>query len=188
MTTREAIRRLAQELQEELVVCTTGYACRDLQECRDRAGNFYMIGSMGLAASVGLGLAISRPGASVVVLDGDGSVLMGLGALPVIGERAPKNLIHVVLDNEVFASTGGQRTYSSSVGLDRLALACGYRQVARVSNEKEMIAQWQGMRAQEGPSFLLVKCRVDSGSPAARVLLDPDRITARFMETVNGSP
>lgn len=185
MTTRQAVRRLAENLRDELVVCTTGYTCRDLQECRDRPGNFYMIGSMGLAASLGLGVALNRPGACVVVLDGDGSVLMGLGALPVIGSLAPRNLIHVVLDNEVFASTGCQRTYSASIGLDRLALACGYRQVQRTSSEEDLDLQWQRMRSQPGPGFLLVKCRPDSGRPAERVRLGPEQITAKFREAVH---
>src|SRR3990167_6415489 len=108
MTTREAIRIVAKKLKGELAVGTTGYTCRDLQACGDRPGNFYMIGSMGLAASLGLGVALCKPKARVVIFDGDGAALMGLGNLQAIATLAPANLIHVVFDNEVFASTGNQ--------------------------------------------------------------------------------
>lgn len=187
MTTREAIQIVAKKLKGELVVCTTGYTCRDVQACADRPGNFYMIGSMGLAASVGLGVALSKPRAKVVVFDGDGAVLMGLGNLPAIGTLSPANLIHVVFDNEVFASTGNQPTYSGSVSLDGLAAAAGYRQVGRAATAEELERAWDKIRNGAGPAFLLVKCRPDEGPPADRVRLEPEAITNRFMEAVHAS-
>jgi len=187
MTTRESIGIVARKLDRELVVCTTGYTCRDMQACSDRPGNFYMIGSMGLAASLGLGVALSKPGARVVVFDGDGAALMGLGNLPAIGALAPANLIHVVFDNEVFASTGNQPTYSGAVSLDRLASAAGYRQVARAGTPEELSQAWDKIDHGAGPAFLLVKCRPDEGPPAERVRLEPEQITERFMEAVNAS-
>lgn len=182
MTTREALGILARQLTDELVVCTTGYTCRDMQAARDRPGNFYMIGSMGVAASLGLGIALSTPGKTVVVFDGDGSVLMGLGALPMVGALKPKNLIHLVLDNEAFVSTGSQSTYSSAVGLDAVAQVCGYAQVRRATRPQEVERQWRQMREGEGPSFFLMKCQPDVGEPLERVRLSPEEITARFME------
>lgn len=187
MTTREAIRIVAQRLKGELAVCTTGYTCRDMQEASDRPGNFYMIGSMGLAASLGLGIALSKPKAKVAVFDGDGSVLMGLGALPVIGSLSPCNLIHVVFDNGVFASTGNQPTYSGRVSLDRLAVSCGYRQAARAETPEKLATEWERLQRGTGPAFLLVKCRPDQGAPAERVKLQPEAITERFMEAVHAS-
>lgn len=185
MTTREAIGLLAKQLKEEWVVATTGYTSRDLQAGADRPGNFYMIGSMGLAASVGLGLALSRPDRRVAVFDGDGSVLMGLGGLATIGALKPANLIHVVFDNEVFASTGNQPTYSGSVGLDALASASGYAAVRRVESQAEMEKAWRELKGREGPVFLLVKCQPTSGKPSERVKLGPEEITARFMEEIH---
>ena len=187
MTTQKAIGIVAKRLKGELVVCTTGYTCRNMQAVSDRPGNFYMIGSMGLAASLGLGIALSKPRLQVAVFDGDGAVLMGLGSLPVIGALAPANLIHVVFDNEVFASTGNQPTYSGSVALDALASAAGYRQVARAAAPKELEREWDRLRGGTGPSFLLVKCGPDSGAPAERVRLEPEAITERFREAVNAS-
>lgn len=187
LTTREAIQTVAAQLADEAVICTTGYTCRDMQAAADRPSNFYMIGSMGLAASFGLGVALSSPKRRVVVFDGDGSALMGLGAFPSVAALAPANFIHVVFDNEVFASTGNQPTYSGAVGLDRLASAAGYRTVRRVTRAEELISTWRQIRLQEGPIFLLVKCRPDSGPPAPRVRLDPEQIRARFMEELNAS-
>ena len=187
MTTREAIQLLAGKLRDELVIGTTGFTSRDLQACADRPGNFYMIGSMGLAASLGLGVALQRPEKTVVVFDGDGSVLMGLGALPAIAEWKPANLVHVVFDNEAFASTGNQPTCSRTVDLDRLAEASGYARVCRAEGVESLEAAWRKVRAASGPSFLLVKCRPNAGKPAERIRLEPEQITARFMEEMNGS-
>ena len=187
MTTREAIGIVARKLGRELAVCTTGYTCRDMQVASDRPGNFYMIGSMGLAASLGLGVALSKPRARVVIFDGDGAALMGLGNLPAIGALAPANLIHVVFDNEAFASTGNQPTYSGSVPLDRLAAAAGYRQVCRAGTPEELTEAWDKVRNGAGPAFLLVKCRPDEGPPAERVRLEPEAITERFREAVHAS-
>lgn len=187
MTIREAIDLLVRRLDDELVIGTTGFISRDLQASADRAGNFYMIGSMGLAASLGLGVALQHPERTVVVFDGDGSVLMGLGSLPAIAEWKPANLVHVVFDNEAFASTGNQPTCSRTVNLDRLAEASGYAVVCRAEGAEALEAAWRKVRAAAGPSFLLIKCRPNAGQPAERVRLEPQEITARFMEEMNGS-
>lgn len=187
MTTREAIGILAAQLKDEPVICTTGFTSRDVQACRDRSGNFYMIGSMGLAASMGLGVALQRPDRRVVVFDGDGSVLMGLGALPTIGSLRPANLVHVVFDNGVFASTGNQPTCSDTIALDRLAEVSGYALVLRAEAPGPLETAWRQICSKAGPSFLLVKCRPNEGKPSERVRLAPEAITARFMEEMNAS-
>jgi len=187
MTTREAIKAIAGQLTDEWVVCTTGYTCRDMQAVADRAANFYMIGSMGVAASIGLGLALRCPNRSVVVLDGDGAVLMGLGNLPMIGVLTPKNLIHVVLDNEVFASTGGQMTYARRVSLDGLAKSSGYPLVERVDRLDQISGVWRQVSQRKGPAFILLKCQPDAGPPMERVRLAPEEITSRFKEAAHGT-
>lgn len=187
MTTREAIGILARRLREEIVVATTGYIARDLQVSVDRPRNFYMIGSMGLAASLGMGIALSRPDRKVVVFDGDGSALMGLGGLATLGSTRPANLVHVVFDNEVFASTGNQPTCSDRVPLDAVAGACGYPVARRASSPEALEAAWRDLGSQSGPIFLLVKCRPDAGPPTERIRLGPEEMTARFMEGLNGA-
>ena len=106
---------------------TTGYISRELYGLADRPANFYMQGSMGHALALGLGAALARPQRRVVVLDGDGAVLMHLGTCATVGGIAPPNLVHVVLDNGTYESTGGQRTTSSTVDWSALGAAAGYR-------------------------------------------------------------
>jgi thiamine pyrophosphate-dependent acetolactate synthase large subunit-like protein len=187
VTTREAIGILARQLREECVVATTGYISRDLQASAERPGNFYMIGSMGLAASLGMGIALVRPDRKIVVFDGDGSALMGLGGLATLGSARPANLVHVVFDNEVFASTGSQPTCSDRVPLDEVAVACGYPVTRRVSSPAALEAVWRELASQSGPIFLLVKCRPNAGSPTERIRLGPEEMTTRFMEGLNGA-
>lgn len=120
------------------VVATTGFTGRALYALEDLPNQLYMVGSMGCASSFGLGLAWAQPARKVVVLDGDGAALMRLGALATVGYERPKNLVHVLLDNEVHDSTGGQSTVSHSVDLAGVAAACGYPRVLRCHTAEEV--------------------------------------------------
>jgi phosphonopyruvate decarboxylase len=111
----EAIRQLAAGWTDELVVATTGMTSRELFVARDRPENFYMCGSMGCALAIGLGLAVTRPGRRIVVLDGDGAALMSLGSLALARHLKLPNLEHIILDNGTYASTGDQPTCSAAV-------------------------------------------------------------------------
>ena len=114
MKRREAIKIILQSLNEkDAALFTTGMISREAFDIRDRKSNFYMLGSMGLVSSVGLGLAQNMR-RKVFVFDGDGSTLMDMGAMAVVGAQRPSNLVHIVLDNESYQSTGAQRTMSSS--------------------------------------------------------------------------
>ena len=139
-----------------------------------------MLGSMGLAAAIGLGLALAEPAARVVVLDGDGNVLMGLGVLPMAGAWQPRCFLHVVFDNGTYASTGGQLTVSPAVDLAATALACGYRRAAAVDSEAALREKAAAFLGEPGPSLLHV--RVSSEEPAAqpRVDIEPPEIARRF--------
>ena len=114
----EAIRQLAAGWTDELVVATTGMTSRELYVVRDRPENFYMCGSMGCALGIGLGVALSRPNRKVVVLDGDGAVLMSLGSLALARHLRLPNLEHIILDNGTYASTGDQPTCSAAVNFE----------------------------------------------------------------------
>ena len=124
----EAINAIASQLDEDdLVITTTGMISREAFSVLDRPGNFYMLGSMGLASALGLGLALLVPRRRVFVLEGDGSALMSLGALPLIGAERPPNLVHVVLDNEAYESTGAQPSITTRVDLAAIGRSSGYR-------------------------------------------------------------
>ena len=124
MTRLEALRALYPELERSIVVTIMGAVAAELQSIGHQPNFFYLLHAMGLASSVGLGLALSRPGTPVVVLDGDGSVLMNLGGLTTLARYRPRNLVHVIFDNESLLSVGGFPT-ATSTGSDLAAIAAG---------------------------------------------------------------
>src|SRR6185369_12618585 len=126
-------RFLACAPEDACVIATTGRCGRELFTLADRPQHLYQVGSMGCASAMALGLALSTP-KRVVVLDGDGAALMHLGNVATFGARAPRRLTHVVIDNGVHDSTGGQSTVSASVDFAAVALACGYATGSRVDD------------------------------------------------------
>ena len=138
-----------------VVIATTGYTGRELNACDDRNNQLYMVGSMGCAVPLGLGIALAQPQRRVVVIDGDGAALMRLGAQATVGYEAPPNLVHVLLDNAIHESTGGQSTVSRSVNFCAIAAASGYRQVQSLANPMEVAnAVSQAFASQAAPAFI----------------------------------
>ena len=156
LTRRRALASIAAWLTDQHVVSTTGFISRDLYGQHDRPDNFYMQGSMGHALAIGLGVAIGRPRAEVVVIDGDGALLMHLGTLSTVGAAAPANLTHIVLDNGVYESTGCQPTTAPSTRLERVACVCGYRRGEVATDERELARFLSGHRRGSGPTLLRV--------------------------------
>ncbi|MHC5011438.1 MAG: thiamine pyrophosphate-dependent enzyme [Planctomycetota bacterium] len=179
----EAVAKVMEAVGDELVVCCNGMIGREAFTAKDRESNFYMIGSMGLALSIGLGVAMNRPDKKVLVLDGDGNVLMGAGVLASAAAAAPTNLLHVVLDNEAHGSTGDQRTVSGQVALEAMARAAGYRSAERVSPE-DLTGRLPAFLGREGPAMLLVKVERGNVPGIARVSHTPPEITARFARSI----
>ena len=99
MNYTEAITTITELLEDQLVICANGLISRETFTIDDRIENFYMIGSMGLASSIGLGIALSKPSRKVVIFDGDGNLLMNLGTLAMVGALQPRNFLHIVFDN-----------------------------------------------------------------------------------------
>jgi phosphonopyruvate decarboxylase len=190
-TRSEALRSVQAAIGErDAVIATTGYTGRTLCGLDDRPNQLYMVGSMGCAGSMGLGLAISQPHRRVVVLDGDGAALMRLGAMATIGYERPSNLLHILLDNEMHESTGGQSTVSASVDLAAVALACGYSRVVRVSSCQEL----ESLMAKpiEELTFVHVKIRAGEETKLPRPAMKPYQVAQRFRswmrETFPSSP
>jgi len=167
------------------MVHANGYICRESFSLKDREENFYMIGSMGLASSIGLGVALCQPDRKVIVLDGDGNVLMAMGTLAMIAAEAPKNLLHIVIDNEVYESTGRQRSISNVVPLEQVAKSAGYRKAVRVDKREEIKPVFEELMNAEGPVFLLIKVEPCFDSKTGRVTHTPEEITARFMNSIH---
>ncbi|MET9736270.1 phosphonopyruvate decarboxylase [Streptomyces sp. NPDC006458] len=170
---------------DALVVATTGKTARELERDWDRPGNLYVVGSMGCASSIGLGVAINAPGRSVVVLDGDGAALMRLEAIATIGTRAPSNLLHLVLDNEAYESTGAQSTISAGVDFCAVAAACGYRTTADVASGESLRAAVARALPTDGPHFVRVRIRAGSDPALGRPGLAPPDAAARFRTAVS---
>lgn len=164
------------------IVCN-GMIGREAFTARDREQNFYMIGSMGLGLSIALGVAVTHPDKPVVCLDGDGNVLMGAGVLASAGALGCRNLHHIVFDNEAHGSTGGQRTITESVRLEKIAEASGYAHAERVAPD-QLASALPGFLEREGPAMLLVKVAKGNQPGIARVSHTPPEITARFQGTV----
>jgi sulfopyruvate decarboxylase subunit beta len=178
-----AIGAVLELLTDQPVIICNGFPSREAFKLVDRPTHFYMIGSMGSAPAIGLGVALAKPNKQVIVLDGDGNVLMGMGTLATVGALKPKNFIHVVLDNEVYGSTGNQPTLSRVVRLDHMAKAAGYTNVERVLEREDLVYEFKDMLTKDGPSFLLVKV-TEQAEDVDRVPLEPWEITERFKKAI----
>jgi sulfopyruvate decarboxylase subunit beta len=163
-----------------LTVVCNGMIGRELYRHADAPSRFYMIGSMGLASSIGLGLALVQPARTVVVFDGDGNVLMNLGTLGSVAAAAPPNFYHVVFDNAAHGSTGDQRTISDRVPLDAVARAAGYRSVVRVGAEDALAAALTTFFHAQAPAMLVVDVERGNQPGIGRVEPSPPELTSRF--------
>lgn len=178
MARREAIENIINYIDDELVVCNIGFPSRELYDIKDRKENFYMIGSMGLASSIGLGLALAQPNRNIVVIDGDGALLMNMGSLVTIFANNPKNLTWIVIDNGAYGSTGNQDTYAQKLDLVDVARGVGFKNSYNFEdiNLKEFIKS-------EDASFIVYHTE-PKNSKAPIIDLSPVEIKNRFMDIV----
>ena len=177
MARYEAIQEIMKSIDDELVVCNIGFPSRELYEIKDRDENFYMIGSMGLASSIGFGLALAKPDKDVVVIDGDGSLLMNMGSLVTIFAHNPSNLTWIVIDNGAYGSTGNQDTYAQLIDLAEIAKSVGFKNSFNFNDVdlKEVIKS-------DDASFIVYK--TEPGNSKAPIIdLDPISIKKRFMNS-----
>ncbi|MGW1065590.1 thiamine pyrophosphate-dependent enzyme [Streptomyces aureus] len=171
---RDALAALLDREPDVLTVSTCGFITRDLYNLRDRAEHFYLVGSMGMAAPIGLGIALAHPGRRVLVLDGDGSFAMNPGCLPMIAEHRP-NLVHAVLDNGAHESTGGQRTVALGDPA-ATALAAGYAAAHTVDDLDELAA----LDLTGTPALVRIRCAPRSHPAGQRVRQTPQQLVERF--------
>jgi thiamine pyrophosphate-dependent acetolactate synthase large subunit-like protein len=187
VTRLEATRVIVDLAGDAPIVASLGHPAYDLFAAGDRPQNFYTWGSMGLASSIGLGLALARPDIRVIVFDGDGSLLMNLGSLATIGLLRPANLVVVVMDNQEYATTGGQPTPTAhGADLEAAARAMGIASTVTVRSEDELraVVRADGALAlQAGPLFIVAK--VTESAPTAKPPLDCVFIKHRFMSAIH---
>lgn len=165
---------------DDVIIATTGYMGRELYALDDRPCQFYMVGSMGCAASVGLGLALARPDKRIVVIDGDGAALMRLGIFSTLGTERPRNLLHLLLDNGMHESTGGQATVSRNVDFCAVAQACGYPRTLAASDPDELRehVDWRA----PGLRFIHVPIRPGVPDNLPRPTVQPADVARRLRE------
>ncbi|MBX3186663.1 MAG: phosphonopyruvate decarboxylase [Labilithrix sp.] len=175
----EALRAVQRAVDsKDIVVATTGYTGRELYACDDRPNQLYVVGSMGCASSIALGMAWARPDRRVVVLDGDGAMLMRLGALATVAYEQPANLVHVLLDNEAHESTGGQSTVTHSMDLAGVAHACGYPSVEVLGGAADLEARLRDRTS--GLRFFQLKTRHGVPADLPRPKVTPREVAARL--------
>jgi phosphonopyruvate decarboxylase len=182
ITRARLVSALMAELADELLVTTTGYLSRQAHHERDRPGTFYMQGSMGHAVAIGMGLARARPHRRTVVLDGDGAFLMHLGTGSTIGASGARNLVHLVVDNGCYESTGCQATTSGHVDWPSLGRGLGYRSVLTCDRLPRLAATLRTALTAEGPVLvaLTVVPTPDEVHPRATAALGLPEIAERF--------
>jgi phosphonopyruvate decarboxylase len=175
-----ALQRAASE--RDILIATTGFTGRELYALGDQKNHLYLVGAMGCASSLGLGIALQRPDLRVIVLDGDGAALMRLGAMATIGNESPANLLHIVLDNGMHESTGGQPTASRSIDLASIATACGYRH-AFVLDDPEQLATLVAGRTEQ---LTFVRAMIAPGTieNLPRPKLSPSEVTRRLRKHI----
>ena len=164
-----------------VLLAATGFCGRELYALADRPNQLYMVGSMGCVAPLALGLALARPDLTVIALDGDGAALMRLGAFATVGAYGPPNLRHLLLDNGVHDSTGGQATVSPTVSFAQIAAACGYA-AALETEDPGRIADWLQAPAASGPSFARLLIRAGTSNALPRPSMSPVEVKRRLLQ------
>tara|TARA_B100000029_G_scaffold221615_1_gene219304 strand:- start:15828 stop:16973 length:1146 start_codon:yes stop_codon:yes gene_type:complete len=164
------------------VIATTGKTGRELFSINDSENFFYQVGSMGCASAITLGVALNSK-KKIVVIDGDGALLMKMGNISTIGRNQPKNLIHILLDNNVHDSTGQQLTNASTVDFNKIAINCGYRSSYYLNNLNDfskIIKKILKSNTNNGPIFINVKIKKGSIKNLARPTIHPKDVAIRF--------
>ena len=172
----------------DIFISTTGKTSRELYEIRKNKGeaqkDFLTVGSMGHVSSIALGVAIGLKKQRVICLDGDGSLIMHLGSLPIIGAISPKNLIHVILNNCAHESVGGQPTVANEIDFEKLSSALNYKNFFQSSNVKQINDCWSQLIDREGPSLFLINIKSSSRKDLGRPESSPIENKESFMEFI----
>ena len=178
MIRKDAIKIASELIGDSPIISANGYISRDLFETNDKETNFYMIGSMGLSSSIGLGVALKNLRKRVYVFDGDGNILMNLGSLTTIGKLKPKNLVHLVFDNQRHESTGGQPSNTKNIDLYEIAKSSNYN-AFKANSKTDLKKIFRRIKNIHGPIMILIRI-TSGGKPGKRITHSPVTIKKRF--------
>lgn len=182
MIRSEVLKSIVPVITDELVICNIGSPSQELFSMDDQPSNFYMLGTMGLCSSIGLGLALSQP-QKVVAIDGDGSVLTNLGTLPTIANNVADNFVLLIIDNGSYGSTGDQPTYAGmKTSLTAVAEACGCENVVECKAEDTADELKKALASNQ---MTVIVCKCESGNIKVPVItMNPVVIGERFIQEV----
>lgn len=190
LSREDAIQQIIDVLEErDIVVSTTGMPSREVYEYRSTRNeghqrDFLTVGGMGHASQIALGIAIQKSDRAVYCLDGDGALLMHMGALPINGSLKARNLKHIILNNGAHDSVGGQPTVALSVDLLGMARAAGYEYVVRVETPEELRSSLWSMKNVRGPCFLEIRVHCGGRKDLSRPATTPAQNKIAFMEYI----
>lgn len=174
MSREDIIRHIAEVTGDDIIVSTTGKASRELFEIREaqdknHSRDFLTVGSMGHSSSIALGIAQNKPERKIWVVDGDGAVLMHMGGMATLGANAPKNIVHIVINNGSHETVGGLPTVAEKIDLVKIAEGCGYPYFVSIDNFDSLDVELNAAKQRNSLSFIEVKCsigaRADLGRP-----------------------
>jgi len=188
LSREEAIKIIVNNLGDnDLIVSTTGMTSRELFEYReemkqDHNNDFLTVGSMGHASQIALSIALSRPERQIFCLDGDGSVIMHMGSLGIIGSKSVKNFKHIVLNNSAHGSVGGQPTVGDEIDIISTARSCKYKVAYKVETKNELIEKISLLRSVEGPALLEIRVNKEYRKELGRPTISPKENKETFMK------
>jgi len=186
----DAIKQIVNQLTgEEVIVSTTGKTSRELFEYRAELNHahhsdFLTVGSMGHANQIALGIAMQKPNKKIICLDGDGALLMHMGGLSIIGSLAPKNFIHIVINNGAHESVGGQPSVAFAIDIPKLALANNYKMAISVVTIKELNNALKSITEDTCPALIEVKVKIGSRDDLGRPTVKPKDNKVAFMKNL----
>lgn len=190
MTREEIIEHIVKVSGEDPVISTTGKASRELFEIRERNSqshkyDFLTVGSMGHSSSIALGIALHKPHQRIWCIDGDGAMLMHMGALALIGANKPDNLIHIVINNEAHETVGGMPTVSGTMDIAAVAKACGYPNVVSADTAKTLDMALKEATEKKELTFIEIKCSIGAREDLGRPTTSPMENKSSFMDYLN---
>lgn len=190
MAREEIIQHIVKFSEEDPVISTTGKASRELFETRvankqSHEYDFLTVGSMGHSSSIALGIAINKPQTKIWCIDGDGAVLMHMGSMAVIGANAPKNMIHIIINNGAHETVGGMPTVACKIDLVTIAKACGYSYAVCVDSFKDLDKELENAKNRDALSLIEVKCSIGARNNLGRPTTTAIENKEIFMKYLN---
>ncbi|MBQ8121631.1 MAG: phosphonopyruvate decarboxylase [Ruminococcus sp.] len=192
MTREEIIRHIVNVSGEDPIVSTTGKASRELFEIREANGqshkyDFLTVGSMGHSSSIALGVAINKPDKKIWCIDGDGAMLMHMGAMAVLGANKPQNLVHIVINNSAHETVGGMPTVAGQIDIVGVARSCGYPSAVSVDSFEALDTQLQKAKTANALSLIEVKCSIGARDDLGRPTTTAIENKQNFMQNLNNT-